>query len=46
MRVFQQARNMSDDDVNVVFMREEDIPGPSHAFHFGNQDENTGKIYF
>jgi len=34
----QQARNMSDDEVNVVF---DDIPGPSHAFHFGQNDENT-----
>ena len=33
---------MSDDEVNVVF---DDIPGPSHAFHFRN-DENTGKNFF
>jgi hypothetical protein len=37
---------MSEDDENVVFMREEDIPGPSHAFHYRNQDQNQGKNYF
>jgi len=32
------------DDDNFVFMPIEDIPGPSHAFHVRNED-NEGTIF-
>jgi len=33
------GRNV-DDDENLDFIRDEDIPGPSHAFHFRNEDDS------
>ncbi|CBY38026.1 unnamed protein product [Oikopleura dioica] len=39
----QQVGRNVDDDENLDFIRDEDIPGPSHAFHFRNEDDSENK---